>query len=190
MNILFVPLCVFGLHQIHISVFPASFFLSGFLILSLASELRCFCLFVLPRFLAATLTVVCRHCRLVGSSGVEPPTSCLSGMRSNLLSYEPLLLTQPRSTFDLRSKSYEPRSVFSNRWWRWRDSNPWPPACRAGALPAELHPHIHGLFKRGPREPWKLNNKNPGSVYPYTDRRSLERRWSSRTFRYGYLVTT
>ena len=27
------------------------------------------------------------------------------------------------------------------RWWRWWDSNPWPPACRAGALPAELHPH-------------------------------------------------
>ena len=27
------------------------------------------------------------------------------------------------------------------RWWRWRESNPWPPACRAGALPAELHPH-------------------------------------------------
>ena len=27
---------------------------------------------------------------LVGSSGVEPPTSCLSGMRSNLLSYEPI----------------------------------------------------------------------------------------------------
>ena len=27
-------------------------------------------------------------------------------------------------------------------WWRWWDSNPWPPACRAGALPAELHPHM------------------------------------------------
>ena len=27
-------------------------------------------------------------------------------------------------------------------WWRWWDSNPWPPACRAGALPAELHPHL------------------------------------------------
>ena len=27
-------------------------------------------------------------------------------------------------------------------WWRWRDSNPWPPACRAGALPAELHPRF------------------------------------------------
>ena len=28
-------------------------------------------------------------------------------------------------------------------WWRWWDSNPWPPACRAGALPAELHPQIN-----------------------------------------------
>ena len=27
---------------------------------------------------------------LVGSSGLEPPTSCLSGTRSNLLSYEPV----------------------------------------------------------------------------------------------------
>ena len=31
---------------------------------------------------------------------------------------------------------------FSSSWWRWWDSNPWPPACRAGALPAELHPHM------------------------------------------------
>ena len=27
-------------------------------------------------------------------------------------------------------------------WWRWTGSNRWPPACKAGALPAELHPHI------------------------------------------------
>ena len=39
-------------------------------------------------------------------------------------------------------------------WWRWWDSNPWPPACRAGALPAELHPHIRDCFN----SPWKLNN--------------------------------
>ena len=26
--------------------------------------------------------------------------------------------------------------------WRWRDSNSWPPACKAGALPTELHPHL------------------------------------------------
>ena len=39
-----------------------------------------------------------QHCQglassvLVGPSGLEPPTSCLSGTRSNLLSYEPLWL--------------------------------------------------------------------------------------------------
>ena len=26
--------------------------------------------------------------------------------------------------------------------WRWWDSNSWPPACKAGALPTELHPHL------------------------------------------------
>ena len=28
------------------------------------------------------------------------------------------------------------------KWWRIRGSNPWPPACKAGALPAELIPQI------------------------------------------------
>ena len=89
MNILFVPLCVFGLHQIHISVFRHP------------SSSRVFLFFPSP----LNVCLFRRHCRLVGSSGVEPPTSCLSGMRSNLLSYEPLLLAQPGSTFDLRFKS-------------------------------------------------------------------------------------
>ena len=31
---------------------------------------------------------------LVGSSGLEPPTSCLSGTRSNLLSYEPMSFSE------------------------------------------------------------------------------------------------
>ena len=35
-------------------------------------------------------TVAQPPAELVGSSGVEPPTSRLSGARSNLLSYEPL----------------------------------------------------------------------------------------------------
>ena len=80
----------------------------------------------------------------VGPSGLEPPTSRLSGVRSNRLSYGP----------------------FS--WWRWGESNPWPPACKAGALPAELHPHFfQGLlvgFSRYSGElvrravPSKLNN--------------------------------
>ena len=43
------------------------------------------------------------------------------------------------------------------RWWRWRDSNSWPPACRAGALPTELHPRsFFQLFRVF--GPWKSNN--------------------------------
>ena len=66
---------------------------------------------------------------LVGLSGLEPPTSRLSGVRSNRLSYKPI------SWFE---------KVVSHPcpWWRWTGSNRWPPACKAGALPAELHPHI------------------------------------------------
>ena len=43
---------------------------------------------------------------LVGPSGLEPPTSCLSGTRSNLLSYEPMwlvwLLFSHLVSFDLK----------------------------------------------------------------------------------------
>ena len=110
-------------------------------------------------------------------------------------------------------------------WWRWWDSNPWPPACRAGALPAELHPHICCLrqwycsavillrsdiasqcyalgmgFCFFSKRSFKIEQR----IDSYLDktvcyvayilvmygRFSIERRWSSRTFRYGYLVTT
>ena len=67
---------------------------------------------------------------LVGSSGLEPPTLRLSGVRSNHLSYEPLFKVVRVAWF-----------FFLNPWWRWGGSNSWPPACKAGALPAELHPH-------------------------------------------------
>ena len=92
-------------------------------------------------------------CRVVGLDGLEPSTSRLSGARSNHLSYRP--------------------------WWRWWDSNPWPPACRAGALPTELHPH--GYILLGLISPWKLNNKLlfllPNSLCPLG---SLRIRTSSR----------
>ena len=96
--------------------------------------------------------------RLVGPSGLEPPTSCLSGTRSNHLSYEPLSGAAPKPgfafIFSFRSscaRNCHLHFWFScvrlpKRWWRWWDSNPWPPACRAGALPAELHPHIYGTL--------------------------------------------
>ena len=44
------------------------------------------------------------HCELrslVGPSGLEPPTSCLSGTRSNLLSYEPMWLVWILFTLEL-----------------------------------------------------------------------------------------
>ena len=48
---------------------------------------------------------------LVGPSGLEPPTSCLSGTRSNLLSYEPMWLVwylSHLSFFGLGRKFYLP----------------------------------------------------------------------------------
>ena len=87
-------------------------------------------------------------------------------------------------------------------WWRWWESNPWPPACRAGALPAELHPLvIKGLFFEDlwspkieqQKSPYKLRTDSSIPTPGYSWKHpmvSIERRWSSRTFRYGYLVTT
>ena len=61
---------------------------------------------------------------MVGTNGLEPSTSRLSGVRSNHLSYAPIWFSPFPFTL----------------WWRWGGSNSWPPACKAGALPAELHP--------------------------------------------------
>ena len=130
------------------------------------------------------------RCLLVGLDGLEPSTSRLSGARSSHLSYRPL---SSRWTW------------FQSSWWRWWESNPWPPACRAGALPAELHPRL-GFWKinqwSSKIEQQDLRASKPSSrqlVKPISEyerlpwnsfRFSIERRWSSRTFRYGYLVTT
>ena len=45
--------------------------------------------------------------------------------------------------------------------WRWRDSNSWPPACKAGALPTELHPHI---FRHPPALPYRLQYSTIGRL--------------------------
>ena len=66
---------------------------------------------------------------LVGSNGLEPSTSRLSGVRSNHLSYEPISV----------AGSFPIGQTF---WWRRTESNCRPPACKAGALPAELRPRI------------------------------------------------
>ena len=125
-----------------------------------------------------------------------------------------------------------------DKWWRMTGSNRRPPACKAGALPAELIPQDQNTLNF----PWNSSNliwwvwldsnqrplryqhsaltswatdphnstKNPWKqhqldwwpmllFYTTTDKNGREkrekasfpeRRWSSRTFRYGYLVTT
>ena len=97
---------------------------------------------------------------LVGSNGLEPSTSRLSGVRSNHLSYEPISVAGsfpigqtccfglvPATLF----RDYQPRLSTNRirelaaapcRWWRRTESNCRPPACKAGALPAELRPRI------------------------------------------------
>ena len=43
--------------------------------------------------------------------------------------------------------SRPPSALSKKSSWRLRDSNSWPPACKAGALPTELIPHIQLSFK-------------------------------------------
>ena len=62
---------------------------------------------------------------LVAEEGLEPPTSRVWTVRSSQLSY---------------SAIYCYLLIFN--WWRLGGSNPWPPAWKAGALPAELSPHV------------------------------------------------
>ena len=115
---------------------------------------------------------------LVGTSGLEPPTSRLSGVRSNHLSYAPIIRLRRKTAkvwlssipslycFAIPSNFVMPEillssfasdcsflsrldflrlfSLSSSLWWRWGGSNSWPPACKAGALPAELHPQVLG----------------------------------------------
>ena len=68
-----------------------------------ASYMRC-----IGRFGLIPMTFVI----LVGSSGLEPPTSRLSGARSNHLSYEPMLV------FGVSRSSRTVYVTFSLRWWR------------------------------------------------------------------------
>ena len=62
---------------------------------------------------------------VVGLDRLELSTSRLSGVRSNHLSYRPVVIwLQP------------------SHWWSWTGLNRRPPACKADALPAELQPHL------------------------------------------------
>ena len=63
-------------------------------------------------------------------------------------------LATPNKTLSL-SKSVDAYPVEADEAWRWPESNRRPPACKAGALPTELHPRIT------PSEPLGLSGFAP-----------------------------
>ena len=105
---------------------------------------------------------------MAGATGLEPATSGVTGRRSNQLSYAPSALDRactlnpPAQRCQAGARrSYRPSAcrlasagiaapagpAFPGpccalcsglQWWAMRDSNPRPPRCKRGALPAEL----------------------------------------------------
>ena len=69
------------------------------------------------QFLFCTNTLII----VAGVTGLEPAASCVTGRRSNQLSYTP-------------------------KWWEVKDSNLWPSECKSDALPAELTSQIKITF--------------------------------------------
>ena len=103
---------------------------------------------------------------LVGTNGLEPSTSRLSGVRSNHLSYAPIFGGDEE------------------------DRTPDPLRARQVLSQLSYTPKYSFVFTTSS----KSNNASNGSCWPELETfmflYSLERRWSSRTFWYGYLVTT
>ena len=136
---------------------------------------------------------------LVGSNGLGPSTSRLSGVCSNQLSYEPIVVEIKRVellTSCLQGRrssqlSYTPIPKTTIR----SSVLPFPP----GTLYKTNAPLFFGALSL---HQLKMIEENKSSLNPVpVSTRMLvnilrtltilpKRRWSSRTFRYGYLVTT
>ena len=123
---------------------------------------------------------------MVGQNGLEPSTSRLSVVCSSQLSYWPVFssllpaLPHPllpdgdsRDRFSaekprrlqhaagmLPMPPFDPVVTKSLGWWRLAGSNRWPPACKAGALPAELNPRISFVYWILNNEWWIMNNSS------------------------------
>ena len=116
----------------------------------------------------------------MGTNGLEPSTSRLSGVRSNHLSYAPGLVEMRR--IELLTPCLQSRCS---------------PSWATPPLPYffffqssvffPVSSKLNNVFLYFPTSPshWPFRVQTNSFVFY-----SLERRWSSRTFRYGYLVTT
>ena len=137
--------------------------------------------------------------KLVGLRGLEPPTSRLSGVRSNHLSYKPMKFVATVVVFVFRRPLVEMRRIeLLTPCLQGRCSPSWatPPYQQGIRIEIFSFPRlkVHNLSIA----PSKLNNDlrlcslwlTIGYETLFKSQVSLERRWSSRTFRYGYLVTT
>ena len=99
---------------------------------------------------------------LVEISGIEPLTSCLQGRRSPSWAKPPDLFRSFLKWWAKMDSNHRPHDYQSCAlaswaigpyqlhffWWRLAGSNRWPPACKAGALPAALNPRILHHFVR------------------------------------------
>ena len=96
---------------------------------------------------------------MVGLGRFELPTSPLSGVRSNQLSYRPSCALAGYGgqalSVTLHSSWLASRSAQRGGWWSWSGSNRRPPECKSGALPAELQPLCSCWIRFSP-DPFKF----------------------------------
>ena len=90
---------------------------------------------------------------VVEISGIEPLTSWMPFKRSPSWAIPPYLHFQKwwaKMDSNHRPHDYQSCALASwaigPSWWRLAGSNRWPPACKAGALPAELNPRNLSIF--------------------------------------------
>ena len=108
---------------------------------------------------------------MVGLNGLEPSTSRLSGVRSNQLSYKPIFFYKSGSHL----LSHAVSSIV-------------PSAVKVLTIVFGMGTGVTPL--RIATKKFCVINTQNWTAFPFLTFSSLERRWSSRTFRYGYLVTT
>ena len=87
----------------------------------------------LTEFRTSCFATMYSICSLSGLVKFRPSANSLSSLTLELKFGASHLSTQ---------KKIEVKKNLTSIFWRLGDSNSWPPACKAGALPAELNPHI------------------------------------------------